>query len=50
MPLVSKFLCYLEAAARRDLVGTPDRTIPLSTKLLSAEGVVRTPLEGICTS
>ena len=24
-PLVSKFLCYLEAAARRELVGTPTR-------------------------
>ena len=24
-PLVSKFLCYLEAAARRELVGTPAR-------------------------
>jgi len=37
----------LEAAARRELTGTPDRAIPLSTKLSGAEGVVRTPLDGI---
>ena len=26
MPLVSKFLCYLEAVARRELAGNPART------------------------
>jgi hypothetical protein len=28
MPLVSKFLCYLEAEARRELAGTPFCAIP----------------------
>ncbi len=28
MPLVSKFLCYLEAEARRELAGTTSRAIP----------------------
>ncbi len=37
----------MEAAARRELTGTPDRAIPLSTKLSGAEGVVRTPLDRI---
>jgi hypothetical protein len=40
-------MCFLEAAARRQLAGTPARAIPLSTKLLGPEGVVGTRLKGI---
>jgi hypothetical protein len=50
MPLVSKFLCYLEAVARRELAGNPARTPFRLSKIPMGVSAERESSESFWTS